>query len=113
MHIHGGRGEVKMLLRNPPASIGDGSNMLRSAKPGNSDYTAYDGQITATAIDWIRDRGQRREQAEPWVLMVSLVAPHFPLTVPKRYFDLYRDRPLAMPKGWQPGIDLAAHLFVR
>lgn len=113
MHIHGGRGEVKMLLRNPPASIGDGSNMLRSAKPGNSDYTAYDGQITATAIDWIRDRGQRREQAEPWVLMVSLVAPHFPLTVPERYFDLYRDRPLAMPKGWQPGIDLAAHPFVR
>ena len=42
MHIHAGRGEVKMLLRNPPAFVGDGSNMLNSAKAGRSDYNDYD-----------------------------------------------------------------------
>src|SRR3546814_13313589 len=29
MHIHAGRGEVKMLLRNPPASVGDRSEERR------------------------------------------------------------------------------------
>src|SRR3546814_16842321 len=53
MHIHAGRGEVKMLLRNPPASVGDGSNMLQSAKPGQSDYNLYDESIVDQAIEWL------------------------------------------------------------
>lgn len=113
MHIHGGRGEVKMLLRDPPASLGDGSGMLRSAKPGVSDYNAYDDQITQRAIEWLQDRGNRPQAGKPWVLMVSLVAPHFPLTVPEPFFDLYRDKPLRMPKGYCFGIDEAAHPFIQ
>lgn len=114
MHIHGGRGEVKMLLRNPPASIGDGSNMLKSAAPGESDYTRYDHQITERAVQWLRDHRQGAQAInKPWVLMVNLVAPHFPLTVPQRFFDLYRHKPLAMPKGYQFGIDEQAHPFIQ
>jgi hypothetical protein len=37
MHIHEGRGEIRMLLRDPPGDIGDGSNLLRSAQPGEGD----------------------------------------------------------------------------
>ncbi|MDE2456759.1 MAG: sulfatase-like hydrolase/transferase, partial [Burkholderiales bacterium] len=113
MHIHAGRGEVKMLLRNPPASVGDGSNLLRSARAGESDYTRYDERITDRAIEWIAEHGKREAGAKPWVLMVSLVAPHFPLTVPQRFFDLYRDKKLRMPKGYAFGVDEDAHPFVR
>lgn len=113
MHIHGGRGEVKMLLRNPPASVGDGSNMLRSAKPGESDYTRYDESIVDRAIQWIAERGRREAPIKPWTLLVSLVAPHFPLTVHQRFFDLYRDKKLRMPKGYHFGVDETAHPFVQ
>lgn len=112
MHIHDGRGEVKMLLRNPPAIVGDGSNMLASAKSGESDYTRYDQQITQRAVEWVRERGAR-SSAKPWVLMVSLVAPHFPLTVPDEFFDLYAGKNLMLPKGYHFGVDPKAHPFVQ
>lgn len=112
MHIHGGRGEVKMLLRNPPTSIGDGANMLASAKAGASDYTRYDAQITQCAIEWLRAHSGRTSD-KPWVLMVSLVAPHFPLTAPPAFFDRYANQPLQMPKAYHFGVNLQAHPFVR
>jgi choline-sulfatase len=112
MHIHGGRGEVKMLLRNPPTSIGDGSNLLASAKAGESDYTRYDAKITERAIEWLHAHA-RPSGDKPWVLMVSLVAPHFPLTAPPAFFDLYRGQPLALPKAYHFGLDPNAHPFVR
>jgi choline-sulfatase len=114
MHIFEGRGEVKMLLRDPPTSIGDGSNMLRSAVAGESDYTRYDQQITERAVQWLMDhRTSAEASAKPWVLSVNLVAPHFPLTVPQRFFDLYRNKPLRMPKGYQFGVDALAHPFIQ
>lgn len=114
MHIHGGRGEVKMLLRNPPAIIGDGSGMLGSAKPGLSGYNEYDQQITHRAIEWLKDRGGRAPRPEkPWILMVSLVAPHFPLTVPPEFFEMYSQKELKMPKGYRFGIDESAHPYAQ
>lgn len=115
MHIHEGRGELKMLLRDPPASLGDGSNMLRSAKAGVSDYIEYDRRTVAMAESWLQQHGDRpkSESVRPWVLMVSLVAPHFPLTVPDEFFNLYAGRPLQLPKGYQFGVDPAAHPYIR
>ncbi len=113
MHIHGGKGEPKMLLRDPPAPFGDGSGLLASARPGVSDYNRYDEQICATAQQWLQRRAAGPPPARPWVLLVSLVAPHFPLTVPEPYFGLYRDRPLTLPKDYLFGVDERAHPFVR
>ncbi|MBL8380020.1 MAG: sulfatase-like hydrolase/transferase [Burkholderiales bacterium] len=113
MHIHGGRGEVKMLLRNPPAILGDGSGLLASAKAGTSDYNQYDQSIAQCAADWLAARGRASRPDKPWVLMVSLVAPHFPLTVPPEFFDRYRGKPLRMPKEYRYGINESAHPFAR
>lgn len=113
MHIHGGKGEVKMLLRNPPASLGDGSNLLNSAKAGESDYIRYDLKSLELAEQWLKERGADREPNKPWVLVVSLVAPHFPLTVPEPYFSYYRNKPLVLPKGYTFGVDEAAHPYIR
>lgn len=113
MHIHGGRGEVKMLLRDPPASLGDGAGLLASAGAGESEYNRYDNRICDTAVDWLRQKAAAPAPDKPWVLMVSLVAPHFPLTVPAPFFDLYAGQPLRLPKAYRFGIDDAAHPFIR
>ena len=104
MHIHEGRGEVRMLLRNPPPDLGDGSGFLGKAGPGESDYTRYDRDITARALKWIADQAAK-PSAKPWVLMVSIVAPHFPLIAPQEFHDIYAGRPLAMPKAYRYGTD--------
>lgn len=113
MHIHGGRGEVKMLLRDPPAWLGDGSSLLDSARPGESDYTRYDRRITERAIEWLQARAGRPVGDKPWVLMVSLVAPHFPLTAPEPFFARYGGKALRMPKSYCFGIDELAHPFLQ
>ena len=56
--------------------------------PGHSKYTRYDTGVVARTQDWLADRAARAETA-PWCLYVGLVAPHFPLQVPQRFFDLY------------------------
>ena len=113
MHIHEGRGELRMLLRDPPCPVGDGSNMLRSAKGGESDYTRYDDLILQESLHWLKDHAGAGRPDKPWVLIVSLVAPHFPLTAPERFFDLYKDKPLRMPKGYCFGVDEKAHPYVQ
>lgn len=115
MHIHEGRGMTRMLLRNPPLPPGSGAGMLNSAKAGYSDYNRYDEAIVASAKTWLAERGadSARRVAKPWVLMVSMVAPHFPLTVPEPYFSMYASRPLPMPKDYVFGIHGGMHPFVQ
>jgi len=45
--------------------------------------------------------------------MVSLVAPHFPLTVPEQFFDLYAGKDLQLPKRYSFGVDEAAHPYLK
>jgi choline-sulfatase len=49
--------------------------------PGESHYTVYDRDIAARAQVWLHEAA-KREHDKPWVLFVSFVAPHFPLTAP-------------------------------
>lgn len=113
MHIHEGRGEPRMLLREPPWCLGDGANMLASAKAGESDYNRYDEAICETAERWLAAKAGEPGGERPWALMVSLVAPHFPLTVPARWFDRFASMPLELPKDYRFGIDASAHPFLR
>ena len=67
---------------------------------GETDYTAYDRKIAARAVNWIANAP--RDDAKPWVLFVSFVAPHFPLVAPDAFYDLYADTaidPAALTKG--------------
>ena len=56
--------------------------------PGNSKYTEYDEAVVLKTIDWLEKRNNSNK-SEPWCLYVGLVAPHFPLVVPQKYFDMY------------------------
>ena len=56
------------------------------AGPGTTEEIRVDDLAETEAIEYLRDP-ERKEQ--PWVLNVSFIAPHFPLVVPQRFWDLY------------------------
>lgn len=97
MHITGGVGDVTHLVRDPDDIRTTGKNLIASAGPGESSYTLYDRQVAAAAQIWLREMGARRH-ARPWVLFVSMVAPHFPLTAPPEHYYRYIEQDLPQPK---------------
>lgn len=97
MHLYKGVGMVWASIRDPlPTRRPTNKRMLGDyIGPGESDYTRYDGAVTDLAIDWLTNRGATLHR--PWCLYVGLVAPHFPLVAPQKFFDLYP--PDTMPEA--------------
>ena len=116
MHIYQGRGDIKMLIRNPPPLRKGGTKLAKSAGPGESSYTVYDRDIAAQSQVWLHQQGEREQRegspAKPWVLFVSLVAPHFPLTAPPEHYYGYWRRELPMPKLYDKS-QRPSHPYVR
>ena len=95
-HIAGGIGQVWGSLREPPPQTPDkAAKMLLPIGAGFSSYNAYDQRNAELACNWLQDTANTAHD-KPWVLFVGLVAPHFPLTVPQEFLDLYP--PQAMPE---------------
>lgn len=111
MHVVEGKGDLIGLLRDPLAPRGHAKKLAATAGPGESTYTTYDRAIAAQAQVWLREQaGKKRDK--PWVLFVSFVAPHFPLTAPPEHFYRYADLDLPLPKlHGRP--DERAHPYVR
>lgn len=97
MHVVGGHGMVWASIRDPYLTRFHQKRMLGpKVGKGDSPYTQYDHEVTSTAVDWLRQRGQ--QQDGPFVLYIGLVAPHFPLIAPERFYDLYQNRPIPQAK---------------
>jgi choline-sulfatase len=77
------------------AEFPDAEEMARLIGPGETSYTQYDRDITAAAVEWLQNRSAAA--GKPWVLFVSFICPHFPLSAPQQFFDLYRDVELPAP----------------
>ena len=90
-----GLGWPQGLQRKPMADFTDSIELAAILGPGETSYTRYDRDITATAVAWLKR--QRRQEELPWVLFVSFICPHFPLSAPQQFFDLYRDVELPQP----------------
>ncbi len=110
LHVVGGAGDLKSLLRRDPPQKGGLDKMAKDAGEGVGEYATYDEAITATAIEWIAERGSRTRK--PWCLFVSLTMPHFPLIADPKFFSLYRDRTLDEMRA---GRDLppSEHAFIK
>jgi choline-sulfatase len=111
MHISGGIGDVTNLVRDPDDIRTTGKNLIASVGPGESSYTLYDRQAAAAAQIWLRETGTRRH-AHPWVLFVSMVAPHFPLTAPPEHYYRYIGQDLPRPKLYDEA-ERPEHAYVR
>ena len=90
-----GAGWPQGLQRKPMGSFPDAVEMASILGPGETSYTRYDRDITAAAVSWLEQR--RATDSRPWVLLVSFICPHFPLSAPQQYYDLYRDIDIPEP----------------
>ncbi len=99
MHVVDGLGDLMGLVRENLPRRGSSKKMATLAGPGESDYTRYDRAIAAEAKRWLTEEAPKHRDA-PWILMVSFVAPHFPLTAPQEFFDLYPLDRLPLPKQY-------------
>jgi choline-sulfatase len=97
MHILHGKGDLMGLVRDDLPKRGGAKKMIGMAGPGESSYTLYDRDIAARAQVWLRENADKH-QDKPWVLFVSFVAPHFPLTAPPEHYYRYFNQKLPMPK---------------
>jgi choline-sulfatase len=114
MQITNGTGDVTLLIRDPEDVREQAAKkLLAQSGPGESDYTQYDRRVTAAAQAWLRDTATKPHD-KPWVLFVSMVAPHFPLTAPTEHFARYADAKLPRPKLWDaPESERLSHLAIR
>lgn len=98
MHILDGEGDLLGLVRDEDMPKRGGSyKMAKLAGPGESMYTTYDRDIAARAQVWFRESAARYTD-KPWVMFLSFVCPHFPLTAPPEHFYRYYDQDLPLPK---------------
>lgn len=97
MNIVGGVGDALGLIRSRTVTRGAADKMARLAGPGNSRYLDYDREISARSQIWLREEAPGMTE-KPWVLFVSFVSPHFPLTAPPEHYYRYRFEDIQMPK---------------
>ena len=97
MHIYEGKGDLLGLIRDDMPRRGNSKKMIAMAGPGESTYTFYDKDICSRAQVWLQEEAAK-PHAKPWVLFVSFVAPHFPLTAPPEHYYRYWNRELPMPR---------------
>lgn len=100
MYIKDGVGSVTGAVRDPlPPLKPDARTKLgfaAKAGPGLSTYNQYDIKVAELASDWLKGEiAGNREQ--PWMLFVSFLAPHYPLTVPQEFLDLYDPDKIDLP----------------
>ena len=97
MHIYEGKGDLLGLIRDDMPQRGNSKKMIAMAGPGESTYTFYDKDICSRAQVWLQEEATKQHD-KPWVLFVSFVAPHFPLTAPPEHYYRYWRQELPMPK---------------
>jgi len=97
MHVIDGIGDVKGLVRDEIPKRKGGDKMAQRAGPGESPYATYDRDIASRAQIWLHEEAPKWAD-RPWVLFVSFVLPHFPLTAPPHWFYRYWRQNLPMPK---------------
>jgi choline-sulfatase len=90
-----GRGWPQGLQRKPMGSFPDAAEMAAILGPGETSYIQYDRDITVAAVNWLEQH--KANDSKPWVLFVSFICPHFPLSAPQQFYDLYRDVELPEP----------------
>lgn len=107
IHIAGGIGQVWGSVRNPLPRTRKANGMLGHIGAGTASHNRFDISVAREASDWITSQAYHA----PWCAFVSYVAPHFPLTVPQEYLDLYPWEEMPLP-AVRPGQKYTLHPWV-
>ena len=68
-------------------------NPLKPEFKKNGHYV-HDRPTTDRALTFLKERN---DDGKPWMLHLGYLLPHWPLTVPQKYFDMYADVDIPMP----------------
>ncbi|WP_254437936.1 sulfatase-like hydrolase/transferase [Ruegeria arenilitoris] len=98
MHVVGGIGWPVGLLRETPPLYDAAAELAADVGVGPSTYTDYDLDITVAAEAWLRNKAR---SDRPWAAFVSLVSPHYPLTCPEDYYNMYDPAEIDLPIGYE------------
>ncbi|MBE1283777.1 MAG: sulfatase-like hydrolase/transferase [Rhodobacteraceae bacterium] len=107
MHVVGGVGWAIGLLRENPPPYDSAAELAGDVGVGPSTYTDYDLDITEAAEAWLADPAR---QEQPWAAFVSLVSPHYPLTCPEKWYEMYDPDQMDTPVGYGQGLPDHAEL---
>lgn len=102
MHILDGIGGLPTLLRwsgEQPEMSGQWDLYWSNSGVGETEYQAYDREITRQTIQWLEKNAAN--QAQPFTLLVSYVSSHPPFLVPKELYELYTHDRIPLPVGFQ------------
>ena len=88
LHVHNGEGWVYGLLRRQDHTAYDSSHFAERRGPGEDSYSDYDRRVRDATVNWLQ-REAGANNGKPWALFVSFLRPHYPLTCPQPFFDLY------------------------
>jgi choline-sulfatase len=101
MYIKEGVGSVTAAIRDPLPDLEPGAadkpGFAAKACAGASTYTQYDAKVGDLSCDWLAERATGGDD-RPWALFASFLSPHYPLTVPQEFFDLYAADDMPDPK---------------
>lgn len=105
MHIHDGVGDLRGSVKRPMGPPYTKWRGIERLGPGESTYTQYDADITATTCDLIREKAAQPDD-KPWALFASLVCPHPPYSAPQEFYDMYPTDEMPKPKLIDKGSEL-------
>lgn len=95
LHIKNGVGDVYGEIRDKEVTRPQFRNALYDVQVGETDYIRFDREVARRAADFLRNEAVRRK--EPFVLMADFVSPHFPLSAPEKYANLYKTEDIPDP----------------
>ena len=67
---------------------------LETIGPGTTPEIETDDEVETASLAYIRSRA---DSDQPWALMSSYIAPHFPFVAPQKYWDMYDPDEVDMP----------------
>lgn len=95
LHIKNGQGWVHGLLRDE-LDLFDASGFAAHIGPGDDAYTQFDEAVCDATVNWLKARDA--SAATPFGLYVSFLRPHYPLTCPPEFYELYEPAKVPMPR---------------
>ncbi len=97
MYLADGVGDLQGSIRPDLPVRTQGRKLAEEVGPGETSYTRYDRDITARAVAWLTEEAAATDE-KPWVLYVSMICPHFPLSAPQEFYDLYDPKTIDLPR---------------
>ncbi|RCI11935.1 hypothetical protein L249_4576 [Ophiocordyceps polyrhachis-furcata BCC 54312] len=86
------------------------SSILQAGPCGRTNQLDYDEEVMFRSTQYLWDHvRQSPDHKRPFALTVSLTHPHDPYTITKKYWDLYEDVDIALPKARIPKEKLDSH----